>query len=103
MELYKIKRELADLVMVSGISKRNSLETLSYCATQLYIFLPEELKQRNPANIFKSDVRKWICNESNSRFCKTFVLNLQSFEKYLRQDQCFIWSNALLEAFNLCF
>ena len=52
------------------------LETISYRAPQLWAILPEEFKQRNTINLFKRDVRQWICNECPCRFCKVFVPNL---------------------------
>ena len=62
-----MKNGLAPLLIVSGICKRNAfycLETLiSYRAPQLCIFLQEEFKERNAIQLFKSDVRKLICNE----------------------------------------
>ena len=35
--------------------------------------------------------------------CKTFLVNLQSFTKYLRLPLIFMWNSALQEKFNLCF
>ena len=32
------------------------LETISYCAPQLWTLLPEEFKQKNTISLFKSDV-----------------------------------------------
>ena len=62
MELYKIKSELAPLVIVSGICKRNAFYGLER----------EELKhqKRITVNIFKSDVRKWICMNILADFAK---------------------------------
>lgn len=60
IELYKIKSELAPLVIVSGICKRNAFYGLE----------TEELKLKNTVNIFKSDVRKWICMNILADFAK---------------------------------
>ena len=62
IELYKIKSELAPLVIVSGISKRNAFYGLER----------EELKhqKRITVNIFKSDVRKWISMNILADFAK---------------------------------
>ena len=97
IQLYKIKNELASPIMDSMLNRRNitynfrhlqefqserkrtvfnGLESLSYRALQLWILLPEEIKQRNTINLFKSDVKQWICKESSCRLCKVFVPNL---------------------------
>ena len=79
-ELYKIKNELAPPIMDTMLNRRNItfnfrnlqsfgqkekelflMETLSYRIPQLWIFLLEEIKQRNPINLFKSDVKQWTC------------------------------------------
>ena len=79
-ELYKIKNELAPPIMDTMLNRRNItfnfrnlqsfgqkekelflMETLSYRILQLWIFLLEEIKQRNPINLFKSDVKQWTC------------------------------------------
>ena len=96
IELYKIKNELAPLIMDSTLNRRNityncwdlqefpserkrtvfnGLETLSHCAPQLWTLLPEEIKQRNTKNLFKSDVKQWICKECPCRLCKMFIPN----------------------------
>ena len=97
IELYKIKNELAPPIMDSMLNRRNitynfrnlqefrserkrtvfdGLETLSYHAPQLWTLLPEGIKQRNPVNLFKSNVKQWICKECPCRLCKVFVPNL---------------------------
>ena len=79
-ELYIIKNELAPPIMDTMLNRRNItfnfrnlqsfgqkekelflMETLSYRIPQLWIFLLEEIKQRNPINLFKSDVKQWTC------------------------------------------
>ena len=79
-ELYKIKNELAPPIMDTMLNRRNItfnfrnlqsfgqkekelflMETLSYRIPQLWIFLLEEIKQRNAINLFKSDVKQWTC------------------------------------------
>ena len=79
-ELYIIKNELAPPIMDTMLNRRNItfnfrnlqsfgqkekelflMETLSYRTPQLWIFLLEEIKQRNPINLFKSDVKQWTC------------------------------------------
>ena len=79
-ELYIIKNELAPPIMDTMLNRRNItfnfrnlqsfgqkekelflMETLSYRILQLWIFLLEEIKQRNPINLFKSDVKQWTC------------------------------------------
>ena len=98
IELFKIKYDLAPLVMDSMSNRRTicynfrnlqefqserkktvfyGLETISYHAPQSWTILPEEFKQRNTISLFKSDVRQWICNERPCRLCKVFVPNLQ--------------------------
>ena len=90
IELYKIKNELASPIMDSMLNRRNinynvgnlqefqlerkrtvfnGLETLSYRATQLWTLLPEEIKQRNTINLFKSHLKQWICKECPCRVC----------------------------------
>ena len=97
IELFKIKCDLAPLIMDSMLNRRTicynfrnlqefqserkrtvfyGLETISYRAPQLWTILPEEFKQRNTISLFKSDVRQWICNECPCRLCKIFVSNL---------------------------
>ena len=97
IELYKIKNELAPPIIDSMLNRRNitynfrnlqefqserkrtvfnGLETPSYRAPQLWTLLPEEIKQRNPINLFKSDVKQWICKECPCRLCKVVVPNL---------------------------
>ena len=61
---------------ISGMKWVNGLETLSYHAPKLYALLPEEVKQRNTVNLFKSDTKQWICKEWPRRLCKVFVPNL---------------------------
>ena len=82
--LYKIKSELAPPIMDSMLNRRNitynfrnlqvfqserktnvfnGLETLSYRAPKLWTLLPEEIKQRNTINLFKNDLKQWICKE----------------------------------------
>ena len=75
-----IKNELAPPIMDTMLNRRNItfnfrnlqsfgqkekelflMETLSYRILQLWIFLLEEIKQRNPINLFKSDVKQWTC------------------------------------------
>ena len=96
-ELYKIKNELAPPIMDSMLNRRNvtnnirhlqefqserkktvfyGLETLSYRGPQLWTLLPEKIKQRNTINLFKSDVKQWICKECPCRLYKVFVPNL---------------------------
>ena len=60
MELCKIKSGLVPLLIVSGICKRNAFYGLE----------TEELKLKNTVNIFKSDVRKWICMNILADFAK---------------------------------
>ena len=79
-ELYIIKNELTPPIMDTMLNRRNItfnfrnlqsfgqkekelflMETLSYRIPQLWIFLLEEIKQRNPINLFKSDVKQWTC------------------------------------------
>ena len=79
-ELYIIKNELAPPIMDTMLNRRNItfnfrnlqsfgqkekelflMETLSYRIPQLWIFLLEEIKQRNAINLFKSDVKQWTC------------------------------------------
>ena len=76
---YKIKNKLSPPVMDSLLNRRNitynfrhlqefqserkrtvfnSLETLSYHASQLWTLSPEEIQQRNTINLFKSDVKQ---------------------------------------------
>ena len=98
IEIYKIKNELAPPIMDSMLNRRNitysnfrnlqqfqserkrtvfnGLETLSYHAPQLWTLLLEEIKQRNTINLFKSDVKQWICRECPCRLCKVSVPNL---------------------------
>ena len=51
----------------------NFVAPLSYHAPQLWTLLSEEIKQRNTANLFKSDVEQWICKECPCRLCKVLV------------------------------
>ena len=111
IELFKIKCDLAPLIMDSMLNRRTicynfrnlqefqserkrtvfyGLETISYRAPQLWTILPEEFKQRNTISLFKSDVRQWICNECPCRLCKVFVPNLG-----------FIWDTAPNLVFNI--
>ena len=95
IELYKIKNELSPPIMDSMLKRRNitynfrnlqeserkrtvfnGLETLGYRAPQLGTLLPEEIKQRNTINLFKSGGKQWICKECPCRLCKLFVSNL---------------------------
>ena len=97
IELYKIKNELALPIMDSMLNKRNitynfrnlqefqwernrtvfnGLEILSYRAPQLWTLFPEEIKHRNTINLFKSDLKQWICKECPCRLYKVFVPNL---------------------------
>ena len=95
IELYKIKNELAPPIMDSVLNRRNitynfrnfsqkerkrtvfdGLETLSYRAPQLWTLLPEEIKQKSTINLFKSNVKQWICKERSCRLSKVFVPNL---------------------------
>ena len=94
IELYKIKNELAppitdsmgrnityNFTNLQGFQSErkrtvfNSLETLSFHAAQLWTLLPEDIKQRIAINLFKSDVKQWICKECPCRLRKVFVLN----------------------------
>ena len=51
------------------------LETLSYCAFQLWTLLSEKFNQTN-SSIFKSDLRQWICNDCPCRLCEISMPNL---------------------------
>ena len=95
--LFKIKYDLVPPIMDSMLNRRTicynfrnlqefqserkrtvfyGLETISYRAPHLWTILSEEFKQRNTISLFKSGVKKWICNECPCRFCKVFVPNL---------------------------
>ena len=97
IELYKVKNKLAPPIMNSVLnminvicnfrnlqtfhSKRKwtafyGLQTLSYCAPQLWTLWQEKIKQRNTICLFKSDVKQWICKECTCRLCKVFLPNL---------------------------
>ena len=97
IELYKFKNELAPPIMDSLLNRRNitysfgnfqefqserkrtvfnGSEILSYRAPQLWTLFPEEIKQRNTINLFKSGVKQWICKEFPCKLCKVFVPNL---------------------------
>ena len=107
-ELYKIKNELAPPVMDSMLNKRNitynfrnlqkfhlerkrtvfnCLETQSYRAPQLWALLPEEIKQRNTINLFKNDVKQWICKECPCRLCNKPRIYL-TYGSYLGTIYC---------------
>ena len=97
IELCKIENQFAPPIMDSMLKRRNityifrnvqefqserkrtvfnGLETLSYRAPQLWTLLPEEIKQRNTINLFKSKAKQRICKECPCRLCNVFVLNL---------------------------
>ena len=82
IELFKKKNDLAPPIMNSMLNRRTNcynfrnlqefqserkktvfygLETISYHTPQLWTISPEEFKQRNTINLFKSDARLWTC------------------------------------------
>ena len=78
--LFKTRYDLAPPIMVSMLNRRticyhfrnlqefqserkkSVLYGLEDCALKLWTILPEKSKQRNTVSLFKSDVRRWICN-----------------------------------------
>ena len=49
------------------------LESLSNRLSQLWVLVPNEYKQINSSNLFKSNLRKWICTNCPYRLYKRFV------------------------------
>ena len=97
IEMFKIKNELAPPIMDSMFQRRNEsynlrnfqeflterkrtvqfgLETLSYRSPQLWSLLPENIKEIESLDSFKSTVKKWICTACPCRLCKTYLPNI---------------------------
>ena len=97
IELHKIKNQLGPPVMDSMVNSKNitssirnlqefsqkerelffnGLETISYCAPQLWRLLPEEIKQRNTINLFKSDIKQWIFKKCPCRLNELYMIHL---------------------------
>ena len=79
IELDTIKNELALTIMNSLLNRRiitknfRNLQSFSqkerkHHAPQLLNLSPEEIKQRNKKNLFKSDTKQWICKERSSHW-----------------------------------
>ena len=96
-ELYKIKQNISVPIMENMFQVREnkynlrhfqefeterkrtinySIESLSYRGPQLWSILPNNLKEVVSLNLFKTNIKNWICSECPCRLCKTFIQNL---------------------------
>ena len=55
---------------------RYGLETVLYCAPQLWSLIPEDLKSLPNVNLFKSKIKYWECTECPCKLCKTYLKNI---------------------------
>ena len=97
IEIYKTKNNLNPPVMSNMFERRNNaynlrnfqdfatkrrrtvkmgLETLNYRSPELWLILPENLRQINWLVQFKENVRKWVCIDCPCRLCKLYLPNI---------------------------
>ena len=97
IEIFKIKNELAPPIMDSMFERRNEpynlrnfqeflteekrtvhygRETFSYRSPQLWSLLPENIKEVDSLEIFKWEVKNWICDDCPYRLCKPYLQNI---------------------------
>ena len=56
-------------------------ESVSFLGPKLWQLLPQELKDINDINIFKSKIKEWVPQDCPCRLCKTYVHQLGFVEK----------------------
>ena len=90
IDISKIKNELAPPIMDSMLNGRNIIynfrnlqefqserKTRTLMVQKPYATVhPMDTLARNTINLFKSDVKQWICKKRPSRLRKVFVANL---------------------------
>ena len=97
VEIYKINNNLNPLIMDFMFERRNNAynlrdfhefatkrkrtvkmgpDTLNYRSPQLWLILPESVRQMNSLAQFKECVRKWNCIDCPSRLCKLYLPNI---------------------------
>ena len=52
------------------------LQALSYRSPQLWSLLPENIKEVESLEIFKREVKNWICDDCSCRLCKPYLQNI---------------------------
>ena len=96
IEIFKIKNELAPPIMDSMFERRNEpynfrniqefltekkelyygLETVIYRSRQLWSLVPENIKEVESLEIFKREVKNWICDDCPCRLRKPYLQNI---------------------------
>ena len=97
IEIFKIKNELAPPIMDSMFERRNEpynfrnfqefltkkkrtvyygLETFIYRSPQLWSLVPENIKEVDSLEIFKREVKNWICDDCPCRLRKPYLQNI---------------------------
>ena len=97
LEVFKIKHGLAPPIMESILKKRTNiynlrnfqvfeqetkrtvnygLESFTYRSPQLWMALPEDLREIKVLNQFKKNIKTWTFYDCPCRLCKVFVPNL---------------------------
>ena len=92
-----IKNELAPLIKDSMFERRHEpynlrkfqeflterkrtvhygLETLIYWSPEIWSLLPENIEEVELLEIFKREVKNWICDDCPCRLCKPYLQNI---------------------------
>ena len=82
------------------------LKTLSYRSPQLWSLLPEKIKEVESLELFKREVRTWICDDCPCRLCKPYLQKIEFLLDYIYSNnlECIILNvNILVDRYKLVF
>ena len=60
------------------------LETISYCAPQLWNLSPTEIKDALSLSTVKEKIKSWYCDNCPCRLCKTYIANVEEAARQRR-------------------
>ena len=78
-QVSKINYNIRHFQKIANTKKNSlkmSLETISYCAPQLWNLVPTEIKDALSLTTFKEKAKSWYCYILLCRLCKTYIVSV---------------------------